>query len=159
MNKLTLRLRSTVCSLIIHELDLVIVSSQNELETQQSFHGSNRHFQQIAQVQNLTICRASREIFKKKTTESSQEAVFLGSVHHFKYIFIFCESFLAWKEKTLRLALQNGKKHCSRREGALCSIQGKLLPLHVKLTARKLGFVQNLTFGFMNGSLPTRMSA
>ena len=41
----------------------------------------------------------------------------------------------------------------SRREGVLCSIQG------IKLTARKLGFVQNLTFGFMNGSLPTRMSA
>ncbi len=45
------------------------------------------------------------EIFLKKATESSQEAVFLGSVSHFKYIFLFCESFLAWNEKTLRVAL------------------------------------------------------
>ncbi len=48
---------------------------------------------------------------EKKATESSQEAVFLGSVSHFKYIFLFCESFQAWNEKTLRVALQNGKKY------------------------------------------------
>ncbi len=29
---------------------------------------------------------------EKKATESSQEAVFLGSVSHFKYIFLFCET-------------------------------------------------------------------
>ena len=49
---------------------------------------------------------------EKKATESSQEAVFLGfTVSHFKYIFLFYESFLAWNEKTLRVALQNGKKY------------------------------------------------
>ncbi len=45
----------------------------------------------------------------------------------------------------------------SEREGALSSMQGKLLTFHEKLVARKLGFVQNLTFSLVNGSLPSRI--
>ncbi len=58
-----------------------------------------------------TVAELYAGLHKEKATDSSQEAVFLGSVSHFKYIFLFCDSFLAWNEKKLRVALQNGKKY------------------------------------------------
>ncbi len=59
--------------------------------------------------------------------ESSQEAVFLGSVSHFKYIFLFCESFLAWNKTTFRVALQYDKKYPIRVRYRARSIFGSLI--------------------------------